>query len=572
MNTFYANAIQPITKKYKRMKKVFFHILSVFLIFSLYSCSKKEKISENSEKENLNIFKMNEAVGISSLDPAFARNFENIMAVNQLFNGLVQMNENLEVIPAIAKSWNISDDGKIYTFNLRSDVYFHDHPVFAEGKGRKVIAQDFVNSFYRIIDPKLASPGAWIFNDVDFTEKSDYSGFIAVDDTTLKIILKNAFPPFLGILTMQYCSVVPHEIVEKYGEDFRSNPVGTGPFKFKTWKEGVKLVFVKNENYFEKDENGNQLPYLEAVSISFVKDRHSEFLSFIRGEFDLLSGLDGSYKDELLTQQGELKDKYKDKLELRKVPFLKTDYIAFYLDERFEAVKKSPLRLKQIRQAINLGFNREEMVRYLRNNIGQPAHAGFIPMGMPGFDPAKVKGYRYDPDKARDLLYQAGFPEGKGLPEITLSTTSAYLDLSEYIQKQLNEIGIKIKIEVLPAAIHTESAARGKLQFFRKSWVADYPDAENYLALFYSKNYAPAGPNYTHFNNRLYDKLYESAKQTLDYDKRIELYQEMDRIIVEEAPIVNLYYDEAIKFHSKNIEGLEINPMNLLTLKRVKKN
>ncbi len=572
MNTFYANAIQPITKKYKRMKKVFFHTLSVFLIFSLYSCSKKEKISENSEKENLNIFKMNEAVGISSLDPAFARNFENIMAVNQLFNGLVQMNENLEVIPAIAKYWNISDDGKIYTFNLRSDVYFHDHPVFAEGKGRKVIAQDFVNSFYRIIDPKLASPGAWIFNDVDFTEKSDYSGFIAVDDTTLKIILKNAFPPFLGILTMQYCSVVPHEIVEKYGEDFRSNPVGTGPFKFKTWKEGVKLVFVKNENYFEKDENGNQLPYLEAVSISFVKDRHSEFLSFIRGEFDLLSGLDGSYKDELLTQQGELKDNYKDKLELRKVPFLKTDYIAFYLDERYEAVKKSPLRLKQIRQAINFGFNREEMVRYLRNNIGQPAHAGFIPMGMPGFDPAKVKGYRYDPDKARDLLYQAGFPEGKGLPEITLSTTSAYLDLSEYIQKQLNEIGIKVKIEVLPAAIHTESAARGKLQFFRKSWVADYPDAENYLALFYSKNYAPAGPNYTHFNNRLYDKLYESAKQTLDFDKRIELYQEMDRIIVEEAPIVNLYYDEAIKFHSKNIEGLEINPMNLLTLKRVKKN
>jgi peptide/nickel transport system substrate-binding protein len=554
------------------MKNPCIYIASIFLFFCFSSCSEKEKVTNDTKQENLNIFKMNEAVGITSLDPAFARNFENIMAVNQIFNGLVQMNEKLEVIPAIAKSWDISEDGKVYTFHLRNDVYFHDHPAFPDGKGRKVVAQDFVNSFYRIIDPKLASPGAWIFNDVDFSEKSDYSGFIAVDDTTLKIILKNPFPPFLGILTMQYCSVVPHEIVEKYGEDFRSNPVGTGPFKFKTWKEGVKLVFVKNENYFEKDENGNKLPYLDAVSISFIKDRHSEFLSFIRGEFDLLSGLDGSYKDELLTQQGELKEKYKDILELRKVPFLKTDYIAFYLDERNEAVKKSPLRLKQIRQAINYGFNREEMVRYLRNNIGQPAHAGFIPMGMPGFDPAKVVGYRYNPDKARDLLYQAGFPDGKGLPEITLSTTSAYLDLCEYIQKQLNEIGIKIKIDILPAAIHSESAARGKLQFFRKSWVADYPDAENYLALFYSKNFAPVGPNYTHFNNQLYDKLYESAKQTLDFNKRIELYQEMDRIIVEEAPVVNLYYDEAIKFHSKNIEGLEINPMNLLTLKRVKKN
>jgi peptide/nickel transport system substrate-binding protein len=552
------------------MKKIAsFSFILIYLL--LISCGKKENAESIQNNDGRSIFKINEAIGISSLDPAFARNFENIMAVNQLFNGLVQMNERLEVIPAIAKSWTISEDGKVYLFNLRDDVYFHDHPVFEEGKGRKVVAQDFVNSFYRIIDPKLASPGAWIFNDVDFSEKSDYSGFIAVDDTTLKIVLKNPFPPFLGILTMQYCSVVPHEIVEKYGEDFRSNPVGTGPFKFKTWKEGVKLVFVKNENYFEKDENGVSLPYLDAISISFVKDRHSEFLSFIRGDFDLLSGLDGSYKDELLTQQGELKDNYKDKLELRKVPFLKTDYIAFYLDERNEAVKKSPLRLKQIRQAINYGFNREEMVRYLRNNIGQAAHCGFIPMGMPGFDPAKVKGYRYDVDKARDLLYQAGFPDGNGLPEITLSTTSAYLDLCEYMQKQLSEIGIKIKIEVLPAAIHTENAARGKLQFFRKSWVADYPDAENYLALFYSKNYAPAGPNYTHFNNKLYDKLYETAKQTLNYDKRIELYQEMDRIIIEEAPIVNLYYDEAIKFHPKNIEGLEINPMNLLTLKRVKK-
>ncbi|MFN7013795.1 MAG: ABC transporter substrate-binding protein, partial [Bacteroidia bacterium] len=191
------------------IKKIYSLSLWVVLILGLTACSTKEAPPTKSEKDNTNIFKINEAIGISSLDPAFARNFENIMAVNQLFNGLVQMNEKLEVIPAIAKSWKISEDGKEYTFILRDDVYFHDHPVFPEGKGRKVIAQDFVNSFYRIIDPKLASPGAWIFNDVDFSEKSDYSGFIAVDDTTLKIILKNAFPPFLGILTMQYCSVVP---------------------------------------------------------------------------------------------------------------------------------------------------------------------------------------------------------------------------------------------------------------------------------------------------------------------------------------------------------------------------
>jgi oligopeptide transport system substrate-binding protein len=553
------------------MKRTIYLLFYALVILTVYSCTTKNNTAEKLSTSSKNIFRMNEAAGISSLDPAFARNFENIMAVNQLFNGLVQMNNNLEIVPAIAKSWEISNDGKEYLFHLRNDVYFHDNPIFPEGKGRKVTAQDFVNSFYRIIDPKLASPGAWIFNDVDFTEKSDYSGFVAVNDTTLKIILKNVFPPFLGILTMQYCSVVPHEIVEHYGDDFRANPVGTGPFQFKMWKEGMKLVFVKNQNYFEKDNQGNTLPYLDAISISFVKDRHTEFLSFIRGEFDLLSGLDGSYKDELLTQQGELKSTYADKIILSRTPFLKTDYIAILIDERFDIVKKSPLRLKQIRQAINFAFNREEMVRYLRNNIGKAANSGFIPLGMPGFDSTKVKGYYYSPDKARDLLYQAGFPEGKGLPEITLSTTGMYLDLCEYMQKQLNEIGIKVKIDVLPAAIHTESAARGRLTFFRKSWVADYPDAENYLALFYSKNFSPGGPNYTHFNNRFYDKLYENAKQTTNNEKRIELYREMDRIIVEEAPVVSLYYDEAVKFYHKNIEGIEVNPMNLLTLKKTRK-
>jgi oligopeptide transport system substrate-binding protein len=548
------------------MRPLYFFCAIIFLSV-INSCNPvaREEIIE--EKK---IFKYNEAAGISSLDPAFSNLFENIAVVNQIFNGLVQMNDQLEVIPAIAKKWKISEDGTEYTFYLRDDVYFHDHSVFENKKGRRVLASDFVHSFFRIIDSKVASPGAWIFNDVDFSEKSNFSGFIAENDTTLKIYLSRPFQPFLGILTMPYCFVVPHEAVEFFGNDFRNNPVGTGPFKFKAWKEGVKLILVKNENYWEK-EGEEKLPYLDGISISFIKERQSEFIGFINGKLDLLSGIEGMFKDELLTATGQLNPQYESRFIMINKPFLKTDYLGIFVDENSSIVKDNPLRFKEVRQAINYAIDRKSMISYLRKGIGNPAEAGIVPEGMPSYNPEKVNGYSYDPLKAKELLAKAGYPNGEGLPEIILSTTALYLDLAEFIQNQLNLLGINIKIDVLPTAIYSELSARGQLNFFRKSWVADYPDAENYLALFYSKNSAPLGPNYTHFSNMEYDKLYEASKVEKDDRKRYGLYQKMENIILEESPVIVLYYDRAIKFFPKSITGLEVNPMNLISLKRVKK-
>ena len=149
---------------------------------------------------------------------------------------------------------------------------------------RNVTADDFVYSFDRLLDPILASPGGWVFNKVD--------NYTAINDTILEIKLKEPFNAFLGILTMKYCSVVPKEIVEHYGDEFRSNPVGTGPFKFKRWEENIKLVFRKNNEYFQKDSIGNSLPYLESVAITFLQDKQSEFLQFIQENLDFVSGLD----------------------------------------------------------------------------------------------------------------------------------------------------------------------------------------------------------------------------------------------------------------------------------------
>ena len=172
-------------------------------------------------------------------------------------------------------------------------------------------AQDFVYSFNRIVDPNVASPGSWIFQKVK-RDKEDKTQFIALNDSTLQIVLSEIQPPFLGVLAMKYCSVVPREAVEKFGKDFARHPVGTGPFQMKMWEEGVKLVLRRNPFYFEYDEKGQQLPYLDGVSITFIVDKQSVFMEFMKGSLDFMSGIEACYKDALLTKQGELQEKYKE--------------------------------------------------------------------------------------------------------------------------------------------------------------------------------------------------------------------------------------------------------------------
>ena len=549
-----------LCSKQEYMNRVAF--LAIVIAVAWVACSKPET-TNNQDKT---VFRYNESKGIATLDPAFAKSQTLIWPVHQLFNGLVQMDSALNVKPCIAKDWEISPDGKTYTFHLRNDVYFHDNKVFPEGKGRKVTANDFVFSIERIYDPATASPGAWIFNQLDKTR-----GPKAVNDSTLKIYLKKRFPAFLGLLTMKYCSVVPHEAVGHYGDAFGHHPVGTGPFRFKMWREGEKLIFVKNTRYFERDHQGNKLPYLDAVAISFITDKQSEFLEFIKGNLDFLSGLSPANKNELLTRSGRLNPKYQGEIKLFTQPYLNTEYLGFLVDTSLEKVKNSPVSKRKVRKAINYGFDRKKMMKYLRNNIGTPANDGFLPKGLPAFSTDSVEGYSYDPDQARELLRQAGYPNGQGLDKITLTTTDDYRDLCEFIQHQLAEIGIDIEIEISTGATFRDMVANSRLLFFRGSWIADYPDAENYLALFYSKNFSPGGPNYTHYENPDYDSLYEKALNTMDSRKRQRYYRQMDRMIIEDAPIVPLYYDQVVRFTHTNIKDLGNNPMNLLVLKHVKK-
>lgn len=531
-------------------KAVKFVCAIVFLAVGV-SCNTAQ--NEHHEGE---VFRYNEAANISTLDPAFAKDLRTIWATNQLFNGLVQLDAQLEVQPDIAQSWELSNEGMTYTFYLRSDVKFHEHALFGAGKTRKVVASDFVYSFQRLLDPKVASPGKWVLDYVD--------NFNAENDTTLVIHLKQAFPPFLRLMSMKYCAVVPKEAIDYFKDDFRSNPIGTGPFYFKLWVENTKLIFRKNKNYHERDVQGNQLPYVEAVAISFLPDKQTEFLQFIQGNLDFLNSIDASYKDDLLTLEGKLTERYASQINMVSGPYLNTEYLGVYLDAAVPEIQSV-----KIRKALNYGFDKEKMILYLRNGIGFPAVNGFIPKGMPSFN--EMKGYDYQPEKAKRLIDAYVEATGDKEPSVTISTNSQYLDLCEYIQREMGKVGLKVRIDVMPPSTLRQTKVTGKLSIFRGSWVADYPDAENYLFIFHSKNFSPNGPNYTHYSNAKFDQMFEKAVRTVDKIERQLLYQKMDSLVMSTAPVIPLYYDEVVRFTQKNISGLGINPINHLDLKRVKK-
>ena len=534
-----------------------FSLLIILLYFGISSC----KSHLHPDKQ---IFHYNEQTGIASLDPAFAKNQSVIWAIHQLYNTLIEVDEGMHLKPSLAKSWDISIDNLSFIFHLRTDVYFQPDAAFKNGKGRLLNAHDVVYSFNRLMDRNVASPGGWIFN----SRVDSVAPFTALNDSTFQLKLARPFQPILGILSMQYCSIVAKEVVEKYGADFRRHPVGTGPFAMVRWEEGQALVLKKNPDYFERDSAGISLPYIDGIKVSFYDSKATEFLEFQQNRLDFINDIEATFKDEVLTKTGNLKKEWQGKILLQKYPYLNTEYLGILVDGNNELVKNSPLKIKKIRQAINYGFDRKKMMLYLRNSIGTAAESGFVPAGLPSYDTAKVKGYQFNVAKAKQLLADAGFENGNNLPVIKLLTIPVYADLAGFIANELQQIGIKIQVEVVQKSLLLEQTSKSQALFFRASWIADYPDAENYLSVFYGKN--PAPPNYTRFQNEVYDGLYEQAVAEKNDSVRYKIYQQMDQIIVDESPIVPLWYDMAIHLVHTNILNFYPTSLNLLELRKVK--
>ncbi len=552
-----------------RFLKHSFILLFISLSFVFISCTK-------STKSDKKVFNLNIKEGIETLEPVMSNSAFSIWGVQQIMEGLVEFDKDKNIVPCIAKSWIVSPDGITYTFNLRNDVLFHDDDCFksTNGKGRLVKANDFKYCLERVNDPKSKTRGQWVFRDKikgakEFSEgkANEITGIKAVNDSTLQIELYNSFSPFLSLLTMTYGFVYPKEAVEFYGDKFGFHPVGTGPFKFNHWSIDKEFVLDKNPNYWEKDSKGASLPYLDGVKITFTQSSETEFLDFQNGKYDFHQPSSETF-DVITDETGKLKEADTKNFSLVKQPWLQTVFLGMMQSPDLPGGKAGPFAgNKKLREALNYAIDKDKIVKFVLKNRGKSAINGPIPPGMPGFNP-DIKGYIYDITKAKELLKEAGYTDGKKLTLVlTCGNEEIQRSVAIAIQQQLQSLGIDMQIEQMLQATLVSKQENGEFPFWRASWGADYFDPENFMALFYSKNITPKGPNRVGYSNPKVDELYEKSLKETDNINRMKIYDEMQKIVIEDAVWLPLYYNEQIYLLNKNIEGFYIDGLNIINLK-----
>jgi len=469
----------------------------------------------------------------ASLDPARITDYYAVAVANQIFDGLVKFDVHLNVVPALAESWSASRDGTVWTFNLRKAVQFHN--------GREMTAEDVVYSLSRLLAPSVGSPRSWFLDKVEgasaFQDGSarELAGIKAIDRYVVQITLSEPFTPFISILGLPHTSVVPKEEVERLGADFTTSPVGTGAFRFVRWERDQEITLEANEHYFLGR------PALDRVRfLIFPGNAVGDMIrAFERGELEE-SPIPPERRQELLASNNYT---------LIRKPVLSTLLFGFNLE-------RTPLNQRQVRQAFNYAIDKTRMNQEIQANRYVVAR-GILPPGMPGYNP-EVQGYGYDPDKAKALLAQAGYPGGKGLTAVTIGSTLKAAEVrqeSEAVQQYLTNIGVQAELrgfEDWPA--FQRALEQGETQIFRCLVYADYPDPDNFLyPLFHSQS----ANNYFHYRNPNVDDLLDEARRETNDLQRVKLYREAEQLILHDAPGVMFLHRTYEELFQPYIEGIE---------------
>jgi oligopeptide transport system substrate-binding protein len=546
------------------MKKLSY-VLPLVLLTILSACggggnkAKTEKREAKGGVKYGGVFRYNETEFYKSLYPLGITEVVGHRITNQVYEGLVRFNQkDLTIEPCLAKSWDVDSSATVYTFHLQTGVVFHDDPCFADGKGRVMTAHDFEYCVDLLCTPDPKNNGFTFYRDIvrganelyTAREKKNEKAAIAVnlgvkalDDSTLQITLVKPFADLLNRLALPFVAVFPKEAVEKYKGDILNHTVGTGPFVIKAVKTDEAVVMARNEKYWGKDEFGNQLPYLDGIKVSFIKEDKTEMLELAKGNLEMKYRLPFSMIDDILDENKQLKGEYK-KFQLQVTPEYAIQFYGFLVPDKVFADKN-------VRLAFNYAIDRAKIADYTAKGEGVPAFNGFVPLGIPGYDNSLVKGHGFDIKKAKEYMAKAGYPDGKGFPKITLEINSGggrNLDVAEAIKSMLSQnLNIQIDLSQVVWAQHTNNVELGKTNFWRFGWVADYPDPNNFLNLFYGKNVPAtmeeaAYTNPSRYKNPAFDALYEKALTTTNEAERNKLYAQLDQMIVDDAPVLLIYY------------------------------
>ncbi len=564
------------------MKKiiVLFLISSTSLI--LFSCGGNNKNDENTNKVNNpldNILNFAITEKYQSLDPIKISDMTSFYIGSQIFESLVRFDEkDLSLRPSIANSWIISENGLVYTFNLRKDVFFHDNECFDNGKGRNLNANDVVYSFKRICSnlpnnftyntfkDKIKGAESCYKSSKDIDEK-ELEGVKAIDDYTVEFTLTHSSPQFLPLLATFNASIVAKEAIKN------NAIIGTGPFIYdKENDTDTSIVLSKNTNYYLKDKEGNKLPYIDGVSYKVVDQGQKRLDDFMAGKLDIIKDIPPTaIKNLVETQIAAFQDK-PEKYFLVSNQELSTSYLSFN-------TIKAPLNNIKVRQALAYAINKTRIVNdVLKGEAYGPADYGFVPPSVRNYDFSSVIGKEFNVKKAKKLLAEAGFKDGKNFPILKLITSqsNAKLRVALDIQKQLKanlNINIEISSTTLAKLMHTESYSKGDISL--SSWIADYPNALTFLVLGYGRDIPkttdlPSFPNSSRYTNQKFDKLYSEAMATSDEKKKNELCLAADQILVNDVPILPLWYREKYMLVQATVKNFSPNPMLIQYLVNVK--
>jgi oligopeptide transport system substrate-binding protein len=471
----------------------------------------------------------------ATLDPARISDIYSLSVAQQIFDGLVQFDSRLNITPALAQFWKASRDGLTWTFTLRKGVKFHH--------GREVTADDVVYSFTRILDPKVKSGAADLLANIkgatEFRQgnANHVAGLTALDRYTVQIVLNDAPVPLVSVLAVGHAQIVPKDVLEEQGEAFGAHPIGTGPFRFVRWERGKEIVLEHNSDYFAGPPKLSRVVYrvfpgeqFEAMHDAFQKGNLEDTPIPTRDYRRIVTGKSNIYV---------------------KRPMIS---IRFYgLNTRVK-----PLNDRRVRQALCYAIDREALIEEVF--LGRYALArGILPPGTLGFNP-ELRGYAYDPRRARELLAQAGYPEGRGLSPISIWSSvklETVIQEHEQIKKYLKEVGIQAEFNYLTDwPSFSKTLSEGKFPVFLYAWFADVPDPDNFLfKLFYSRS----PRNFTGYANPIVDDLLLQARREKDLRQRVELYRRAEQLIVDDAPIIPSLHYTYERLFQPYVRSVEVN-------------
>lgn len=528
--------------------------LAILVACLFFSCSDGPASSE------VRLLTYNASDGVRSLDPGRATDLESMWVVDQLYEGLLELDQELEVKPALAEAWSVSADGLSYGFRLRRGAVFHD--------GSAVTAMDVVESFRRLLDASQALPGRWVLSDL-----RGEGGMEVLREDSLVLHLARPQPVFPGLLATPHASILR-------GGGWQGQPdtedLGSGPFELKGWLPETAMVLRRFAHYWMRDAEGVTLPYIEGVRIEFNREPGAEFLGFRLGRYDFVSNLDPEWVKAMRNDEGQWSPEWEGRVSMHQVPFLRTDYIGCLVDSAALATGGFPVMPMEVRRAMSMAVDRAALVRELRAGQAEPA-TGFVPPGMPGFSSAERPArpdLEFRPEEARQLLSDQGIgpePPLRRLTGLVLGSKAETADLAAALQHAWAEFGIDVEIDIAPSTVDAERVARSQVPLFRKSWLADYADAENFMGLFHPDRWCPAGPNYTRFSDDAVTAMLDSAQGMQPGSGREAVLREAESRVLDAMPVIPLWHDQVVHLVSTQWEGWSVSPTNRHDLRRVRR-